>query len=285
MNDSLGILPKKIYSLWFQGLESAPPLVRWNFDRWMELNPKYEFILLDEKTSLPYLSELKIDLAQITPQAKSDIIRLKILREHGGIWTDASVVPLQPLDDWINGALEKTDFFAFEREGVVLPMSSWFLAAKPNAVILEQWCALVQTYWSVERAPVHVEGQPHFVPLNPMASMAPFNPERRTDYPYFWLHHLFGVLLQTNTEFAQAWEQRCRISSRDAHCFARHFNRQYKPRKNLKKVAHQLQRALGFHGIRSIKEVSVGTKMQKLDWRIKYPPAVFDGFAQTPFDM
>lgn len=284
MSNSSGVLPKRIYSLWFQGLENAPPLVRWNFDQWVKLNPSYEFILLDEKTSLPYLSNLKIDLAQISPQAKSDIIRLKVLSEHGGIWTDASVVPLQPLDDWINRALGKTDFFAFEREGFVLPMSSWFLAAKPNAVILEHWSAIVEAYWSVERSALYVEGQPRFVPTDPMASMEPFNPGKRTQYPYFWLHHLFGVLLQTNAEFSQAWDQRFRISALEAHRFAEHFNYQNKPRKNLQKVSYQLRRALGFQGIRSIKEVSVGTQMQKLDWRINYPQAAFDGLGQTQID-
>ena len=44
---------------------------------------------------------------------KSDMIRLQLLYQHGGVWLDASVMPIQPLNDWINPSGLETFFTAF----------------------------------------------------------------------------------------------------------------------------------------------------------------------------
>ncbi len=282
MTDSTEPLPRQIYSLWMQGEENAPPLVRWNFERWRSLNPDFELVVLDDKTSRPYLADLPIDLADVTVQARSDIIRLSLLDQHGGIWVDASVVPLAPLDDWINHALARAAFFAFEREGITLPLSSWFLAARPGAHLVRDWNALVRSYWSVARAPLQKPGTPLFVPEDPMAVMEPFSPETAKPYPYFWLHHLFGVLLHRDANFAELWANRYRLSSKDAHLYADHFYKQTKPRKPLKALAFHLQRRLGLQKDLALKEIASGTPLQKLDWRSSYPDAAFDGFQTRP---
>ena len=164
----------------------------------------------------------------------------------------------------------------------MLPLSSWFMAAKPNSIITRHWNALVHSYWSVERMPLHVPGQSICVPPDPLSLMEPFNPEKCTPYPYFWLHHLFGALLQTDPEFLEAWGQRFRLPSAEAHRFANHFHYQTKRRSGLRMVAFQLQRFLGVQRHHPIKKLCKGWRMQKLDWRTKYPAKTFEGFDSSP---
>ncbi|MEP1201342.1 capsular polysaccharide synthesis protein [Tateyamaria sp.] len=282
MSDRTVPLPRRIYSLWMQGAQNAPPLVRWNFDRWQRLNPSYDLIILDETSCQTYLADLNIDLTGVSVQAQSDIIRLGILEADGGIWVDASVVPLMPLEDWIDDAIAHSDFFAFERSGLVLPLSSWFLAAKPGARIVRDWNALVRSYWSVPRAQLHEVGKPIYVPEDPISVMEPFTPEAAKPYPYFWLHHLFGALLQKDPDFADCWAQRTHMSSKAAHRYADHVHAQTKRRKLLKKLAFEFLRGLGLRPDLALKVVAQGTPLQKLDWRVSYPEVAFEGFEARP---
>ncbi len=266
--------PRKIYFLWFQGVENAPCLVRWNLTRWIELNPDYDVITLDAKTSATYLDDLAIDPTSLSLQAQSDIIRLCILRRHGGIWVDASVLPIKPLNSWLPEAADKSDFFAYEREGVVLPMSSWFLAAKHDALIIRKWYEATLHYWSVKRDPLQEPGQPLFVPDDPSAIMAPFEPQLARPYPYFWLHHLFGILISTDFKFKEEWEKRHRKPAADPHLFAEFYNRSARPNSGVKRVLRQISKK--YSEKRIIAKVKCDTEMQKLDWRVGYPRSLLD---------
>ena len=37
--------------------------------------------------------------------AQSDVVRLNVLANHGGVWADATVACMQPLDLWLDAAL------------------------------------------------------------------------------------------------------------------------------------------------------------------------------------
>ena len=258
-------LPKKIYSLWFQGVENLPVLIERNFKQWRKLNPEYELIVLDETSCIPYLKHLQIDYRKISMQAKSDIIRLQILKNKGGIWVDASVFPIKPLEEWIGVAMQKADFFAFEGNQVSLPISSWFLIAKPNSKILKFWNELVTAYWSVLRPSFQGENRDVFhIPKDLMSMLDSFNATEPSPHPYFWVHHLFAILLQTNPEFREEWGNCFKSSSMDVHRYARHF---YSMKKNGLK-----------EGPRPIVLIASDTPMQKLDWRENYPANLFKGF-------
>ncbi|MCA8834560.1 MAG: capsular polysaccharide synthesis protein, partial [Proteobacteria bacterium] len=106
-------IPNKIYCLWLQGRENAPELVRINFDRWERLNPDYELVVLDKTTAQPYLADFPIDPNKLTVQTFSDILRVRLLAQTGGIWTDASVYPVKPLSKWLHTHMQRQTFFAY----------------------------------------------------------------------------------------------------------------------------------------------------------------------------
>lgn len=261
-------LPKVVYSLWLQGEENAPGLVKLNFQKWRNLNPTYKLTVLDAASCQPYLKHLSIDRAHLTVQAQSDIIRLKLLSTHGGIWADASVLPTRPLAEWIGAATDKMGFFAYERAGTVLPLSSWFLAARPGSLIIREWDSLVDAYWGFQRSPIHTEGHQFHIPDDPISEMMPF--ENAASYPYFWVHHLFGILLQTDEDFANCWANRTRKSALPPHALAEYFQRKTKKKRGLHLVKQKLRSYFEESQEQTIRRLCNETEMQKLNWRQKY---------------
>jgi hypothetical protein len=63
---------------------------------------------LHEFVRIPYIHQ-----PHIKEQAKSDIIRLHLLAQHGGVWADATVLCLQPLDHWLYDMLAPARFWMY----------------------------------------------------------------------------------------------------------------------------------------------------------------------------
>ena len=81
-------LPKTIYSVWFQGLEAAPDLVRFNYEKWSALNPDYRVTVLDRRDVLELLAGSDLPIRDIPMQALSDVVRTLLLRDNGGLVYD-----------------------------------------------------------------------------------------------------------------------------------------------------------------------------------------------------
>lgn len=236
-------LPRNIYTLWLQGIEAAPDLVRLNFDRWARMNPGYRLEILDRKGVGDLLQDFPLGVDRLTPQALSDVVRARLLSTRGGIWVDASVLPTSPLDDWLPSLITSSGFFAFEKPGPDRPLSTWFLAATTNNMMMSKWYRAVERFWSVERSPYGA------IPDNPAMAVETW-PDR---FPYFWFHYLFQALVDRDPEFAAAWAA-CRKRSADA--------------------PHALQAALAKgagsnpgHAAR----LATSAPVHKLNWRASYP--------------
>ncbi len=128
--------PRVIYSLWLQGSDQAPALVRSNWHRWQTLNPEYEVVILDKDTALRLTGELPADISKIPPQAASNLIRIALLRQYGGIWVDATALPVRPLADWLEPLVARSGFIAFAYDGQTRPLANWFLAAEQGSLLV-----------------------------------------------------------------------------------------------------------------------------------------------------
>jgi mannosyltransferase OCH1-like enzyme len=80
-----------IYSAWLQGAAQAPSVVQSCFQRWARLNPEYQLHVLEASDATALLAGAKFPA--MPPQALSDILRVKLLLEHGGLWEDATLLP------------------------------------------------------------------------------------------------------------------------------------------------------------------------------------------------
>jgi hypothetical protein len=125
----------------------------------------------------------------VTAATASDILRITLLHEFGGVWADATTVCNQPLDEWLPRMLEGQGFFGFDKPSRTRPIASWFLAAEPGSIIVDRWCRETIDYWR----------------------------DRETSSDYFWFHHLFRDLLTVDREFAVAWDRVPKISAHGPH--------------------------------------------------------------------
>lgn len=237
-------VPRVIYSAWLQGVAQAPAIVQLCLARWARLNPDHEMRVLDAQAAAALLEPYNIP--PVPAQALSDILRAKLLLEQGGVWVDATLFPVAPLNAWLPGLVAGAEFFAFSRPGADRPISSWFMAVTPGHVIMRRLWAEILRFWARPRTLAHYNGG--LIPPHPAASVAPGG---GAEYPYFWLHYLFQYLLDTDPEFAAAWALCPQISAGPPH---------------------HLQGACANNAPRDIVLAAASSApVQKLNWRGAYP--------------
>ena len=241
-------VPRIMWSLWMEGRDRAPELVRRCFEEWERLNPDWQLLVLDEDTIDPFLQDVPSHVRRLPVQALSDIIRIHVLEQIGGIWIDATVWPIIRLHDWLESALT-TRFFAFERPGPDRPIASWFLCASPDHYIIKTWADAVRYYWRRER---FLDIDPlggNAIHPNPTDSVAPNKGWHNDRYPYFWFHYLFGYCVNTDHAFSELWKKTPKHSAVHPH-----------------RLQHK-QSMLLDADLQAIQSVAAEAVVQKLDWR------------------
>jgi hypothetical protein len=238
-------VPRVIHSAWLQGAAQAPAIVQLCFSRWTRLNPEYQLRVLQASDASTLLGGHAFPA--LPAQALSDIMRVKLLLEHGGIWADATLFPVFPLRDWLPGMMARGDFFAFARPGPDRPLASWFLAAPPGHTLMVKLWREILRFWSRARRPVMFGDS--IIPPDPAGSVSPAgDPDI---YPYFWLHYLFQYLLDSDADFAAAWAL-CAQPSADA--------------------PHLLQTMfVNAAPLEAMTGAARAAPVQKLNWRDAYP--------------
>lgn len=150
MNESAdGRLPRTMWSFWEDG-QVPPPLNNVSLRQWQHLNPGWQQTIHNRSS----VRKLFPDLARLfdriprTVQLRSDMLRLWILAERGGVWVDASVLPLEPLDNFVGKVVRRAGFWTFffppSRNGHV---TTWFMAALPRNPLVLRWKEAFMKKW------------------------------------------------------------------------------------------------------------------------------------------
>lgn len=184
-----GRYPKIIWTLWQQGWEDAPDIVRASLKSWRRHNPDWVVRALTEKTLpavLPPDALDRIYRAHAYRAAFSDCIRIELLHRYGGVWVDATTICMNPLDDWLPPHAD-TGFFAFDKPVEGRMLASWFLAAEKGSYIVEQWRDRVVRFWS-DRLTLSAD-------------------------EYFWFHGLFAQQYVADPSFRDLWDRTQSISA------------------------------------------------------------------------
>lgn len=182
---------KTIWTCWFQGREAAPTLVKKCLSSWERNNPGWNFRCLDATSIERYISlgqYIDLNRQSLTAASLSDIVRILLLREYGGVWVDATLFCSQPLDEWLPGVMEE-GFFAFAGPTPDRTLSSWFLSAESDNYLISAWCRRTTEYWS----------------------------NRAETDDYYWFHHLFRDLCETDRQASQAWLRVPKMSADGPH--------------------------------------------------------------------
>ena len=99
-------IPRIVYQSWIS--RTMAPNMKDNLNKWRSMNRKsYEFIFFDDNEQRDWMKENCTEYwsawnAIQLPAARADLFRYCILYVNGGVWSDVDIVPLHPLNDFIN---------------------------------------------------------------------------------------------------------------------------------------------------------------------------------------
>lgn len=165
---------KTIWINWFQGWDKAPQIAEYCVKSWRYYNPDWNIVLMDRETCTQY-SDFEDLLPGLNTNniSLSDILRQSILKNHGGVWVDATCWCNKPLDDW----LELRDSFLFTR-GVDRLLDNWFIAAEVDSYLVDKMYESTINWWRWRIAETD-----------------------QYEQRYAWYHGLFNQLISSDVKF------------------------------------------------------------------------------------
>lgn len=214
---------KTIWMVWLQGLESAPDIVKTCHASWVQNNPGWEVKLLTSEDIENYVPEVNqlIDKNKdliIYPHI-ADLIRVNLLKKHGGVWADATSFCCNPLDNWLLPALDVNGIYMFKEPHSDKLSDNWFIAAYPNSTLMATLTHFINEYWTKSKfysvkfkmlnkliTKLVVSAFSHKTPRTSSLIVHPVFHEFFKVYPYFWFHFSFNRQYFKNKEFQEAWD-------------------------------------------------------------------------------
>lgn len=200
--------PEHVFTLWLQGEEQAPPIVKSCFQS-MRKHIDLPLLVLDDKTvfdwiTLPDHIMEKWKKGLITRTHFSDICRVELLYEHGGIWADATDFFTSSIPE----PILKQELFMFmagtniKLGGTHAFIQSCFIRARKGNPLLGMWREFLFHYWEKE--------------------------DRLLDY--FTLHFLFRFLVENNEEASALFANMPKINQDPTHVlFCEYKDAPYNP--------------------------------------------------------
>lgn len=153
------IQSNKVWVCWFQGMETAPELVQKCYASLQENLTEREIVLITKENLSQYVSFpdyilQKWEAGIITNTHMTDLLRLELLLQYGGMWVDATVLCTCP-EAQIPTYYFDSDLFFYQslkpgRDGHSHLCSSWLISAKTNNRLLMAVRHLCYAYWKKE---------------------------------------------------------------------------------------------------------------------------------------
>ena len=206
-----------IWCCWLQGVEQAPAVVKKCIRSFSKFEKKIHVITAEnyaEYVSLPDCIVRKWEEGIISNTHFSDLLRIALLAERGGLWIDATVFcsDTREITEILNG----TDLFAYSFAMRVDPtkhilFDSWFLYAAKKNPIIEETRQMLWSYWENEDCLMH----------------------------YFLFHLCFASCCRRHQE---AWEQIPVYSMEPCHILQQEMLGEYK-----EKRWNQIMKMSGIH--------------------------------------
>ena len=143
-----------VWTCWFQGLDNAPEIVK-ICHKSLEKNLKDKEVVvitsenMDQYVKFPNFIIQKWKKEKISYTFLSDLLRLELLINYGGMWLDSTVLCSSSN---IPNFYFDSDLFLYQilkpsRNGNCIYMSSWLISAKTNNKLLMATRELCYEYW------------------------------------------------------------------------------------------------------------------------------------------
>ncbi|MCE2196181.1 capsular polysaccharide synthesis protein [Streptococcus thermophilus] len=145
-----------VWTCWFQGEQSAPDLVRACINSIRKNMPNHRVIIITNEnirdyTDFPEYIWNKFESGNISFAHFSDLLRVELLCNHGGIWMDSTILCTQQVD--FEQFIEGRPLFLFKQLDLIrkdeqeIISSSWLISSDSNNKILLLTRLLLWEYW------------------------------------------------------------------------------------------------------------------------------------------
>ncbi|CAJ1329139.1 unnamed protein product [Effrenium voratum] len=140
------IIPLIIHQIWL-GSSTRPEICEHFAEGWRRCHPTWEYRLWTDEHADALLDHhprlAQAFKAASNPAEKSDILRLVILQQHGGLYVDVDFECLQPLDDLHRAA----SFYTGLSNVGAFELNNGLFAAAPGHALLSFLCEHVDKPW------------------------------------------------------------------------------------------------------------------------------------------
>lgn len=149
---------ERIFSIWLQGEDKAPGIVRACIES-IRHNCPQELVVLDEQSlqdwiRLPDHIIGKWKEGKIKPAHFADICRVELLYRYGGVWLDATNFVTSPVPQWIMDE----DFFIYlsgdTLKGSYSFVQNCFFRSRKGSYLIKTWRAAIMAYWASENCAI-----------------------------------------------------------------------------------------------------------------------------------
>ena len=193
MGNMAGVAVPRVIHWWWDGPPVPPEYVRFR-ERWAELHPGWTLQVWDEARFLAEFenhpaTQLYLNRARWSPYAhewgwKTNIARLLILQRLGGLWVDADLEPLKPVDPLIERLEASENHNALAAYEDRTHVNNAFLASPPNGpFIVALVDGLADRVRNLRGKPSNVMTGPHYLTDRTPGLMVL---ERALVYPMHW---------------------------------------------------------------------------------------------------
>lgn len=146
---------KYVWVCWLQGEENAPPLVKKCMESIRKNTKNYKMIVIDlnnysEYVKLPDVVVQKFESGKMLPAHFSDVLRVYLIRDYGGLWLDATVF----CSDEVPNEIFEYSFFSCKSpviKGHYVSDYQWttfVYGGKKNALFYSYLADFYESYWN-----------------------------------------------------------------------------------------------------------------------------------------
>ena len=227
------MLPRRVYTYWHQGLDSAPPIVRACTARLEPNNDGWQVETHDAESAKDIIDSIPISsekLSSLSHAHLSDLIRTKLLIDRGGVWVDPTVFVTRPLESWLPSKMA-AGIFLFSHPGRDRLISNWFIAAEAGHPILVSLYESLCSYWQDNN---FRRGESQSTRIGRMLARAINRnltlpllwfswPVRKLfkQYPYMVYHYMFCRLVRNDTHLKEIFSAMPIVSADKPHALQR----------------------------------------------------------------
>jgi len=147
-------LPRIIWMYWDSGEAGMPFVVRRCVESWRRHNPGWDLRILDAQTVSEHVDMSDFPKVKLAQRFYANLLRVRLLQRHGGVWADATVYCHRPLDDWLDLHM-MSGFFALKNPGRDRILASWFLVSQPAHPLISLWERRYTAYLKTLRSQPH----------------------------------------------------------------------------------------------------------------------------------